>query len=114
LFIAVLVGYGLAQLGGHKAQAPLERSPAVTATDYAPRAERVQNDFAPRPIGGSFGVKMPDGTNVTVTVRNAVSSPSALPLGGNQLGDCLYVSSDRHWYIWLTQAGSVLPTWIDP
>jgi hypothetical protein len=57
---------------------------------------------------------MPDGRHIGIIVRNAVSSPSALPLGGNQMGDARYVASDQHWYIWLSRATGGVPAWIDP
>jgi hypothetical protein len=88
LLAAVFVGYMLAHFNDRNRSAPepVERyrppaatvtpmpNPTVAARDYAPRAERVQNDFAPRPVGDGFDVQMPDGRHVHVTVRNAVIS----------------------------------------
>jgi hypothetical protein len=82
--------------------------------DYAPRAELVQNDFAPRPVGDAFGVQMPDGRHFRATVRYAVVGEKDLPLSGNHIGDARYVASDKHWYVWLIQSANSAPAWIDP
>ena len=89
-------------------------SPTPVARDYAPRAEMVQNDFAPRPVGDAFGVQMPDGRHVRATVRHAVVGQNDLPLSGNHIGDARYVAGDKHWYVWLTQSANSAPAWIDP
>ena len=81
---------------------------------YAPRAELVQNDFAPRPVGDAFGVQMPDGRHVRATVRYAVVGQNDLPLSGNHIGDARYVAGDKHWYVWLIQSANSAPAWIDP
>src|SRR5258708_5095228 len=75
LLIAVFLGYLFAHFSDRNRSAsdPVERyrmpaaiagpmpSPTPVVRDYAPRAELVQNNFAPRPVGGPFGVQMPNG-----------------------------------------------------
>jgi len=89
-------------------------SPTPVVRDYAPRAELVQNDFAPRPVGDAFDVRMPDGHHARATVRYAVVGQKDLPLGGNHIGAARYVASDKHWYVWLIQSANSAPAWIDP
>src|SRR5258707_2005668 len=89
-------------------------SPTPVVRDYAPRAELVQNDFAPRPVGDAFGGQMPDGRHVRATVRHAVVGQNDLPLSGNHIGDATYMAGDKHWYVWLIQSANSAPTWIDP
>jgi hypothetical protein len=128
LLIAVFLGYLFAHFSDRNRSAPdsAERyrlpaaiaspmpSPTPVVRDYAPRAELVQNDFAPRPVGGAFGVQMPDGRHVRTTVRYAVVSQNDLPLSGNHIGDARYVASDKHWYVWLIQSANSAPARIDP
>jgi len=128
LLIAVFLGYLFAHFsdGNRSAPNPVEsyRMPAATASpipsrapvvrDYAPRAELVQNDFAPRPVGGAFAVQMADGRHVGATVRYAVVGQNDLPLSGNHIGDARYVAGDKHWYVWLIQSANSAPAWIDP
>jgi hypothetical protein len=128
LLIAVFLGHLFAHFSdrNRSAPTPVERSPARSAIaspmpsptpavrDYAPRAELVQNDFAPRPVGGGFNVQMPDGRPVRATVRYAVVGQNDLPLSGNHIGDARYVAGDKHWYLWLIQSANSTPAWIDP
>ncbi len=126
LLIAVFLGYLFAHLsdGNRSAQDSRYRlpaaitspmpSPAPVVRDYAPRAELVQNDFAPRPVGGAFDVQMPDGRHARAIVRYAVVGQNDLPLRGNHIGDARYVVGDKHWYLWLTQSANSAPAWIDP
>jgi hypothetical protein len=124
LLIAVFLGYLFAHFrdGNRSAPDPVERyrppaampNPTPVVRDYAPRAEFVQNDFAPRPVGDAFGVQMPDGCHVRATVRHAVVGQNDLPLSGNHIGDARYVASDKHWYVWLIQSANSAPAWIDP
>src|SRR5258708_10390635 len=99
LLIAVFLGYLFAHFsdGNRSAPDPVERyrlpaaiaspmpSPTPVVRDYAPRAELVQNDFAPRPVGDAFGVQMPDGRHVRATVRYAGVGQNDLPLSGNPI-----------------------------
>ena len=120
LLIAVFLGYLFAHFsdgnrGSHFADKPTAMpSPTPVVRDYAPRAELVQNDFAPRPVGGAFDVQMPDGRHVRATVRYAVVGQKDLPLNGNHIGDARYVAGDKHWYVWLIQSANSAPAWIDP
>ena len=75
LLIAVFLGYLFAHFSDRNRSAPdpVERyrlpaaiaspmpSRAPVAHDYAPRAELVQNDFAPRPVGAHLVCKCPMG-----------------------------------------------------
>jgi hypothetical protein len=124
LLIAVFLGYLFAHFSDRNRSAPdpvegyrlpaAIASPTPVVPDYAPRAELVQNDFAPRPVGDAFGVQMPDGRHVRTTVRYAVVSQNDLPLSGNHIGDARYVAGDKHWYVWLIQSVNSAPAWIDP
>jgi hypothetical protein len=128
LLIAVFLGYLFAHFSDRNRSAsdPVERyrtpaamaspmpSPPPAVRDYAPRAELVQNDFAPRPVGDAFGVQMPDGRHVRAIVRYAVAGQNDLPLSGNHIGDARYVARDKHWYVWLIQSANSVPAWIDP
>jgi hypothetical protein len=87
LLIAVFLGYLFAHFSDGSRSTPdsAERyraagggpmpGPTSVVRDYAPRAELVQNDFAPRPVGGAFAVQMPDGRHVGATVRYACGWP---------------------------------------
>src|SRR5260370_2422971 len=82
LLIAVFLGYMFAHFsdGNRSIPDPVERyrlpaaiaspmpSPTPVVRDYAPRAELVQNDFAPRPVGDAFGVPMPDARHLPATL----------------------------------------------
>src|SRR5260221_8937592 len=128
LLIAVFLGYLCAHFsdGNRRAPDPVERyrlpaaiaspmpSPTPVVRDYASRAVLVQNDFAPRPVGDSFNVVMPDGQHVHATVRYAVARLGDLPLTGNHIGDAHYVASGKHWYVWLTGSANTAPARIDP
>ncbi len=124
LLIAVFLGYLFAHFSDGNRSTPdsAERyrlptampSPTPIVRDYAPRAELVQNDFAPRPVGDAFDVQMPDGRHARATVRYAVVGQKDLPLSGNHIGDARYVAGDKHWYVWLTSSANTAPTWIDP
>src|ERR1700745_3540151 len=128
LLIAVFLGYLFAHFSDRNRSAPdsVERyrlpaaiagpmpSPPRVVRDYAPRAELVQNDFAPRPVGDAFGVQMPDGRRARATVRSAVVGPNDLPLTGNHIGDARYAAGEGYWYVWLTQSANSAPAWIDP
>jgi hypothetical protein len=120
LLIAVFLGYLFAHFSDRNRSAPdpVERyrvpaaiagpmpSPTPVVRDYAPRAELVQNDFAPRPVG--------DGRHVRATVRYAVVGQNDLSLSGNHIGDARYVAGDKHWYVWLIQSANSASAWIDP
>jgi len=128
LLIAVFLGYLFAHFSDGNRSTPdsAERhrlptaiagpmpSPTPVVRDYAPRAELVQNDFAPRPVGDAFDVQMPDGRHVRATVRYAVVGQNDLPLSGNHIGDARYVAGNKHWYVWLIQSANSAPAWIDP
>jgi hypothetical protein len=116
---SLLAEYGLSQFCVPEAESAAGRVRRFVCSDRliaadAPRAELVQNDFAPRPVGDAFGVQMPDGRHVRATVRYAVVGQNDLPLSGNHIGDARYVASDKHWYVWLIQSANSAPAWIDP
>jgi hypothetical protein len=83
--------------------------------DRVPRAQLVNDHFAPPPVGHWFNVRMPDGRLVAALVKTPVSAFSGLPWSGNQIGDTRYVANEGHWYVWLARSAAIpTPTWIDP
>src|SRR5258708_19644795 len=93
LLIAVFLGYLFAHFSDGNRSTPdsAERyrlstampSPTPIVRDYAPRAELVQNDFAPRPVGDAFDVQMPHGPHPPAPLRYPVVGQKDLPLSGN-------------------------------
>ena len=125
LLIAVFLGYLFAHFSNGNRSTPDSAehyrlptapmpSPTSVVRDYVPRAELVQNDFAPRPVGDAFDVQMPDGRHARAIVRYAVVGQKDLPLSGNHIGDARYVAGNKHWYVWMIQSANSAPAWIDP
>jgi hypothetical protein len=123
VLLALIIGYLATQAYQHRNERTVPNpesvvralaTPAPAASPVVPRAELVGHPFAPRPIGDSLQLQMPDGQTVRTTVRLAVARYADLPVSGNQLGDMRYTRDGAQWYVWTRSIGATAPTWIDP
>ena len=118
VLLALIIGFLVTQAYQHRNdRAPNQETQTLATPAPTPvvlRAELVQHPFAPRPIGDSFQMQMPDGQIARTTVRLAVARYADLPTTGNQLGDMRYTRDAAQWYVWTRSIGATAPTWIDP